>query len=83
VDTSQNPDASSGPAHEMCRYTATAVAAGAAGRSSHSSTKSTPLAANIAGTSAAGDRRRVARELSATRRIEQTDVATSIVGSAV
>ena len=52
-------------------------------RSSHSTRNSTPLAANVAGTSVAGDRRRAARVLSATSRMEKTDVAMSIVGSAV
>ena len=78
VTISQNPDASSGPDPEMCKYTSTAVATD---RISHSPTNSRPLTTKQAGTSSSGERRRVRRVWAATSKIEHTDVAISIIGN--
>ena len=80
---SQNPDASNGPAPETCRYRMTAVADGDSDLASHSPRNSTPLATNEAGTSLDGAILPASRACTATRRIDDTDVAMSIVGSAV
>src|SRR5262245_16885441 len=70
---SQKPDARIGPAAEIWRYTATAVASGACDLTAHSIRNNTPLATNVTGTHVPGPARRAALALATT---------SSIVGSA-
>src|SRR5579862_4210347 len=60
----------------------TAVATGAVDRMNHSPTNRRPLKKNDTGTSTKGEIRRATRVCAATSRMEHTDVAISIVGSA-
>jgi hypothetical protein len=80
---SQKPEAIRGPAPEIWRYTITAVTAGAVDLNSHSHRNSTPLTTNEAGTKVAAGIVFDHRPLSATSRIEHTEVAISMAGSAV
>ena len=80
---SQNPDPSSGPAPEMCRYTKTAIPRGARSISSHSTTNSAPLTANETGTITRGTSFADTFEFTATSAIETNDVTMNMVGSAV
>jgi hypothetical protein len=77
---SQKPEARIGPAAEIWRYTATAVASGAWDLSAHSIRNNTPLAANVAGTQVPGPALRAALALATTSAIEKAEVTSSIVG---